>query len=303
MDGLLTEIKTVSQGRPSSQLSPVTGRQQDVSEKSEAAVLTGNPTSPSDIVTVLRSKPDVDQIASVLATLDPSNKDKPSTNFDIRVAGPATAQILNALVSITIPDHWELLDTRTSGSRSRNTKTRASLLRCLSSVAGISCLVVQVRSLIATSRAAPEKAKTSGTQIQLRNVLGVISALLEPNDFALRLHTDIETLYVNVTQKQIAWKEFLSLVAASRVLSTAAEALSLAGEEHELSRIAWLGEGPRYSTWLGVNICHMASKLDTDDLDTWKAVASLTSRALSLGYTGNTFSAHPLPGPRRLIFS
>ncbi|GAB1213537.1 hypothetical protein ATERTT37_002687 [Aspergillus terreus] len=284
MDSLLTEIKTVSNDQQSSSITPVSeAPHRDGLEKSQLGSA-GDPTSLNDILALLRSKPDIDQLAQLLVSIDPSNKDRPATHFDLRVASPATAQILNALVSVTVPDHWELLVTKTQGSRTGTAKVRASLLRCLSSVAGVSCLLAQIRSLVALSRASSEKAKTSGSHIQLRNTLSVVSALLEPKDFCLRLYTNIEALYANATQKQIAWKEFLSLIAASRVLSSAAEALSLL-EESEQSTISWIGDGYRYASWLGANVCHMASKLEHGNAEAWKALASLMGRALSLGYT------------------
>ncbi|KAL5364556.1 telomere length regulation protein-domain-containing protein [Aspergillus floccosus] len=284
MDGLLTEIKTVSNDQQSSSITPVSeAPRRDGLEKSQPGSAS-DPTSLNNVLTLLRSNPDIDQLAQLLVCIDPSNKDRPATHFDLRVASPATAQILNALVSVTAPDHWELLVTKTKGSRTGAAKVRASLLRCLSSVAGVSCLLAQIRSLIALFRASSEKAKASGSQIQLRNILSVVSALLEPKDFCLRLYTNIEALYANATQKQIAWKEFLSLIAASRVLSTAAEALSLL-EESEQTMISWIGDGYRYASWLGANICHMASKPEHDNVDAWKALASLMGRALSLGYT------------------
>jgi telomere length regulation protein len=97
--------------------------------------------------------------------------------------------------------------------------------------------------------------------------------------------------YKNDMQKQVAWKELLSLIAASRVLSTAAEALSLASES-EFRRLSWLGNGSQYASWLGANICHMTSKLAaTGQEEQWRALASLIGRALSLGYTGNLLNS------------
>ncbi|KAF9883286.1 telomere binding protein [Aspergillus nanangensis] len=287
MDGLLTEVKTVTHGQGSSSLSSVTEspRHNSLERRDARSKVDGDPTSLEYILTVLRSKPDQGALSSILATLDPSNKQKPSSNFDIRIAGPPTAQILNALVSVTIPDHWEIIGAKQPGSKSGNAKLRASLLRCLNSVAGISCLVAQLRTLISASRASSERAKASGCHIQLRNTLEVISVLLEPKEFSLRLYNDIESLHSSATQRQIAWKESLSLIAASRVLSTAAEALTLVDKDSTSTPILWIGEGPRYASWLGCNILHMTLKLDPDNQDGWKAVASLTGRALSLGYT------------------
>jgi telomere length regulation protein len=288
MDGLLTEVKTVTHDRES----PLSiAKESSVSElerhgATPKADLNADPTS-DYILAALKSKPDRPELSHILSVLDPSNRRIKIPGFDIRVPSPTTAQILNALGSITLPDHWASLDARSKGQTAEDTKLRGALLRCFSSVPGVSCLVTQLRSDIAASRSSSRHANASRSQIQIREILAFISALLKPKDLILRLHTDIEALYTNATQKQITWREFLSLIAASRVLSTTAEALTLAGESTNLTSISWVGDGPQYASWLGTNICHMSSKIGSDNQGAWKAVASLTGRALSLGYTGN----------------
>lgn len=284
MDGLLTEIKTVSHGQgdflsPASKSSQKPGPEE--SEPGAKADL-NDQTSSQHILAVLRSNPDNTELSRILSILDPSSKYASPSGFDVRIPSPTTAQILNALVTITIPDHWESLNPTAKGSKSGSTKTRAALLRCLSSVAGISCLVAQLRSLIAVARSS----QASGHQVQIRDLLSVIAALLEPKDFASRLYADIDSLYGNATQKQIAWRELLSLIAASRVLSIAAEALTLVRDTDGVNSVSWVGDGSKYASWIGVNICYMVSRLDGDKEGHWKAAVSLTGRALSLGYTG-----------------
>ncbi|PYH94178.1 hypothetical protein BO71DRAFT_450216 [Aspergillus ellipticus CBS 707.79] len=289
MDGLLTAIKTANHDQqPVLSTAAEELHRETASSKRDIrpnAELHGDATSSEHILAVLKSQPDQDELTRVLAILDPSNKTIASKDFDIRVPRPVTAQILNALVTITIPDHWDSLGTRSKTSKSGNKKLRAALLRCLSSVAGISCLVAQLRSLIAACRSSAQHAKSSGHNIQIRDILAAIAALLKPNDFAFRLHAEIERLYSNTAQKQVAWRELLSLIAASRVLSTAAEALTLVTELDGLASISWVGDGAKYSAWIGGNICHMASKIAPDNEEAWKALALLTGRSLSLGYT------------------
>ncbi|OGM44882.1 hypothetical protein ABOM_006135 [Aspergillus bombycis] len=287
MDGLLTEVKTVTHGRDTS-LSIVKEGPVDGLERHKAtseADTDADPTSADYILTVLQSKPDRAGLYGVLKVLDPSNESIIPKAFDIRVPSPTAAQILNALGTVTVPDHWASLNTKSKGSTPEDNKLRAALLRCFSSVSGTSCLVAQLRSLITAARSSSQQTKESGPQIQIRDILTFLSALLKPKDLTLRIYMDIEALYSNTTQKQVAWREFLSLVAASKVLSATAEALTLAGNFDGLSTILWIGDGPKYTSWLGTNICHMVSKLDFDNRDAWKAVASLTGRALSLGYT------------------
>ncbi|KAL3459423.1 telomere length regulation protein-domain-containing protein [Aspergillus heterothallicus] len=289
MEGLITEIKTINR----SETNLLTARQEK-SQNAGPATTDHTPkkasspelASAGDILSILKSSPTQNELSQALATLDPFRKGTISLDFDIRVPSPKTAQVLNALVSITVPDHWESLNTGPKGPATGFTRLRAALLRCLSSVSGISCLITHLRSLITQSRASSQHADASGSKHRIKNILEATSALLEPKDFILRLRTDIDTVYNNDTQKQVAWKELLSLVAASRVLSIAAEALSVLKEPDSVGKLSWIGNGSQYTSWLGINICYMASKLTaTGQEEQWKALASLTGRALSLGYT------------------
>ncbi|KAL4955437.1 telomere length regulation protein-domain-containing protein [Aspergillus filifer] len=286
MDGLITEIKTVRHSQEPA-LTVCEEKTNDVSsgirEPTPTAGSPPDPSSPAQLLSILKSNPGQDEVSGVLTCLDPFRKNKPADSFDIRVPGPVSAQLLNALVSITVQDHWDAINGKSSSSGTN--KIRSALLRCLSSVPGISCLVTQLRSLISQSRASSQKADASGSGIRIRNVLEVISSLLEPADLVWRLYADIDTVYGNATQKQVALKELTSQLAAGRVLSVSGEAISLAGGSDIPKKTSWIGTGSQYASWLGANICHAASKLNVGDEEQWKAIASLTGRALSLGYT------------------
>ncbi|KAI9926433.1 telomere binding protein [Aspergillus wentii] len=282
MDGLLTEVKTVTRDSRPALDTAASSRDHGLEGRRE---LDTDTTSSGRILGMLKSKPDRSQLFDTLTILDPSNKEISPKDFDIQVPGPTTAQVLQILVSTTIPDHWNSLNVKSEGHKSKDTKLRAALLRCLSSVAGLSSLVAQLRSLIAASRSSSQQAKGSGSLLLVKDTLAVLSALLQPKNFLFRLYTDISATYNNETQKQITWKELVALVAASRVLLTAAEAFTLIKDLNDLNTISWVGEGHHYASWLGGNICHMASKIDLNDQGGWKAVASLTGRSLSLGYT------------------
>jgi telomere length regulation protein len=289
MDGLLTAVKTVnrdtdfplvaaeSQGRHDGPTRPALDLDQNISSQ--------------QAIDVLKSHPSKDEVSAVLAALDPFNASRNIQSLDIRVPGPTTAQILQLLVSTTVPDHWASLNAKEK--RAKDTKTRAALLRCLCSVAGIGSLVAQLRSLIATARATAQQAEGSSSPIVIRDLLSIISSLLEPKDFLYRLYTDTSSLYDNRTRQQVAWREFVSLVAAGKILSTVAEALAVSKEAESPASITWVGDGPRYASWLGSNIAHMVSKLKTDEERDWSSVAFLMGRALSLGYSGKFTLFHP----------
>ena len=283
MDGLLTVVQTVK----CDEQQPL-GRKEDSLEQNPSATepTESDPTSAHHILAVLKSKPDRDDLWQILATLDPSNNDS-GRHLDIRVPSPTTAQILQVLVSTTIPDHWDSLNVKSKDAKSRNARTRAALLRCFSSVAGLSSLVAQLRTLIATSRS-PQQAEGSSTELQIKDILTALSSLLRPNNFLFRLYQDISGLYESETKRRVAWQELISLVAASRVLSNAAEALTIIKDPSDLASVSWVGEGVHYASWLSKGICHMVLNTESACPENYKAIGSLTSRALSLGYTGNT---------------
>ena len=290
MDGLLTAVQT-GKREPASTLEASSEPRRISPEQSSRPLIDdeGAAASPDHIRRVLNSKPEHEQLTQVLNVLDPSKGHAKSEDFDIRIPGPAATLILQVLTSTTIPDHWDALDADSrEGNKSRNSKPKAALLRSLSSVAGLSAILAQLRLLTAVSRS--QNAKGSGNNLHLQALLSVLAALLRPVDFVLRLYTDIFTIFDREVQKQVTWRELVSLVAGSRVLLTAAEALTLVGKQDSSSLVSiqWIGNGSQYASWLGENINYMVSRTNMENPLTWDSTAFLTGRALSLGYTGNS---------------
>ncbi|OKP12995.1 DNA replication checkpoint protein tel2 [Penicillium subrubescens] len=280
MDGLLTAVKTINRDSESPLVAVEAQTRNDAFVK--PAVDLSQDISYQQLGQILKSRPGNDELAAALAALDPFNKSRKIDELDIRIPGPTTAQILQILVSTTIPDHWASLNGK--DSKAKDAKCRAALLRCLSSIAGIGSLVAQLRTLIASSRAAAHQAEGSNKHLMIQDLLSVLAALLEPKDFLSRIYTDIVSLPENRIRQQAAWREFVSLVATGKILSTAAEALTVANASEPLSSVSWIGDGPRYATWLGGIIAHLASKIKVDEVNDWTSLAFLTGRALSLGY-------------------
>ncbi|KAJ5550475.1 hypothetical protein N7535_001584 [Penicillium sp. DV-2018c] len=278
MEGLLTAVKTVK--RDSDALIASEPQRADPPAKQNLDL---ENLSPRHIIDLLKSNPDHEQLFAILSALDPYSKSKATRDFDLRIASPVTAQILQLLVSTTIPDHWVSLDAK--DSKGKEAKSRAALLRCLSSVAGLGSLVAQLRSLISAARASAQQTQGSSSQLSIRDLLGVLASLLEPKNFLIRLFSDISVMYDNKTRQQVAWREFVSLVAASKILSTAAEALTVVDASSSITSFSWVGNGSQYASWLGRNVAHMAVKLNMDAESDWASLALLTGRALSLGYT------------------
>lgn len=286
MDGILTAVKTVKHDQDTPFVAAASGT---------CEVAVARPTLELDqniswrqFIDLLKSRPTTDDLSTILAALDPFNASRDAQGFDIRIPSPATAQILQVLVSTTIPDHWRTLNAK--GKKPKDAKTRAALLRCLSSVPGIGSLVAQLRSLIATARATTKQTEGSSSKLIIRDILSICAALLEPKDFLFRLKSDISLFYDHQTRQQVAWRELVSLIAGGKVLSTAAEALTLVEDSVSLRSISWVGDGSRYTSWLGGNIAYLISKLSTDAEKDWSSVALLTGRSLSLGYSGTSLA-------------
>jgi telomere length regulation protein len=281
MEGLLTAVKTVKRDSDALITSAAESQRADPPAKQNLDL---EDLSSRHIIDLLKSNPDREQLYAILLALDPYSKSKATRDFDLRIASPITAQILQVLVSTTIPDHWALLDSK--DSKGKDAKSRAALLRCLSSVAGLGSLVAQLRSLISAARASAQQTQGSSSQLGIRDLLAVLATLLEPKDFLFRLLSDISVIYDNKTRQQVTWRELVSLVAASKILSTVSEALTVVDEARSVSSFSWVGNGSQYASWLGRNVSHMAAKFTLDNESDWASVALLTGRALSLGYTG-----------------
>ncbi|KAJ5756050.1 hypothetical protein N7533_005593 [Penicillium manginii] len=277
MDGLLTAVKTVKRD----QNSPLVAAEVQARENPAKPTIDfdQHDISSQQAIDILGSEPDQDELFTILSAIDPFNTSRQIQDLDIRIPSPTAAQILRLLVSTTIPGHWASLDKKVKTSKEN--KTRAAILRCLSSVAGLGSLITQLRSQIASARANVQQAEGSNTSLAIRDLLSVLASLLEPKDLLFRLHSDISVLHGNKTKEQVAWRELASLVGAGKILSTAAEALTLSNESEFPSSISWTGEGSRYTSWLGNNVAYMASKLQVDDESGWGSLAFLTGRGLN----------------------
>lgn len=279
MDGLLTAVKTVKQGSDSSLSAVQSANRADAIAKPTLDL--DKDLTPNEAIDLLKSRPTQEELSSLLKKLDPYNKYN-NFNLDIRIPGPATTQILQALVSTTIPDHWALLSDE---KQSRNVKSKSALLRCFSSVPGFASLCAHLRLALSSAKSASQEAERTSSRSAIRDLLSVIGALLEPEDFLYRLRKDIEALYKNQTRQQIAWNELVSLVASGKIISVAAEALTCLGDASLSSSESWTSEGRNYAPWLGRNISLFISRLTDTDEPGWASVASLTERSLSLGYS------------------
>jgi telomere length regulation protein len=237
-------------------------------------------TLPDDAREILKNQPDIEEFRAVLQYLQFGIDGK--HDFNIRAAGPKQSQILNVLVTVTIPERWASLSTKPISKQDQDAKNM--LLSCLACVAGLGALYAHIRRLIAL--AVPTKAAQS---LMLKDAVDVLVQVLHPPSFIASVLHDTLTLHSKAAQRQAIWQEVSSFVAGGKILSTVAQALPLAelAEKDKLS-VEWLGDGSQYCKWLASNICHAATTLAANEDEAWPMLAQLVKRGINLGHSGKS---------------
>ncbi|KAK2813187.1 hypothetical protein FQN50_000865 [Emmonsiellopsis sp. PD_5] len=291
MDNLLTAVRTVEKGEElaiSEASSPTGGltANRDAKDVTQETKIS----TPEEALQALKSSPGKKRVFEALDFLDPART--ANNGFNITTPSSTAAQILHSLITITVPDYWRNLGmenaTETLSQGGRKIKPKAILLRCLSCVAGIGALVVQLRMLLAKDTKQNEK--NAGDKLLIQDLLSVLASVLKPRDFLLKIYINLSEQVEQPSQRQILWKELISSLASGKVLSIASEALIAIKNTPVPRSVLWIGDGSLYATWLGRCIYQMASKLQSTDLDAWKYLAQFTARSLSLGYTDKIVS-------------
>ncbi|KAF3127130.1 telomere binding protein [Orbilia oligospora] len=269
------------------------------------------PTSPEDALEILRSQPSLSELSTTLSYLlsqpqvttdTPQNESTSSSpTFDVTSISPLTSRIVNVLIVDTIPSFWGLLTSSTSSHKADRNK----LLQCLRSIVGLGGVIERLRLLLkqvptagrpknvtVTKIDVESIGKKEGVVAQIRDLMDVLGLVLRGNGvlgtFWKRLKFTSGSGNADDRKKEMAWKEFVGLVAGGKVLSVAAEAdiaISEADEAVEKRRYSWIGEGKQYMAWLRDNILNMVDGTDINNTDAWKATASILARGFGLGYT------------------
>lgn len=228
-------------------------------------------TLPDDAREILKSQPDYEDLLAVLQYLECGIRKK--HDFKIHVTGPKASQIINALVTITIPDHWPVL--RIHKLPKDQAQLKKLIVLNLRSVAGIGALLMQIRKLSGVKR--------SDNSI-LEDTLSVLELILRGNHFVNDMIQDTRKLNLKETNRRLSWQEIVSLVGGSKILAFVGQAITVSGiSAHKLK---WLGDGNEYSRWLGKNISTTAASLSVQDAEAWTMLVQLAKRALNLGYRG-----------------
>lgn len=277
MNGLLTPLKTIKTADVQVTDDPVVPL---VSVQNIHANRDHTLKSPEDALDALKSKPDLDLLTRVLLWLDPARES--NNYFTVKIPSPRAAPIVFVLVEEIIPNYWRVL-------KEDQNKPRKLLIRCLSSVAGLGAISARLRALLNLKEDARDRneSRESSKNLLVEDTLDVLQNMLKKDAFVYRMWKEISSLVPDIPQRSLVWKEFVSFVAAGRILSLASEADHVLNESSSsIKDQSWLGDGNRYATWLGRNIAYMTAALEDDDAEAQKALVRLVGQALTLGYTG-----------------
>ncbi len=281
MDALLTPIQTRNKWDPNNEgahLLPLTTKR-DQPEKPKVSL-----NDPKDALDTLKAKPDHQELNRVLRWLK-STVDR-REGFNIKVPGPKASEIIYILISDIIPIYWV---TGNDSSLSDQNREKNLLVYCLSSVAGLGAIISRLRLLLSQLKDPRGQSDISGTRKTqpAELLLDVLQVILGDNGFVTSIWNDINDCILQPSQKSLQWKEFISLVASGKLLSTASEATAtLNNLESSVSAGSWVGDGHQYAAWLGSNIQHMLGALVAGDLEGPKMLSQLLRKAFTLGYIG-----------------
>ncbi|KAK5055950.1 hypothetical protein LTR84_012500 [Exophiala bonariae] len=233
-------------------------------------------TLPDDAQVILDNQPDREDLVAVLQYLQYGIEGK--HDFNIRLPGPKASQILNVLVTVTIPDQW--LHLRGSSLAKPEAQLRKLLIAPLASIAGIGALLMQIRRLSSTNHTEVDSV--------LEDAISILAAILERQFLLGRFMSDAKQFFTNETARRVFWQEVTSLVAGSKILTTMAQVFALVKPLGDrLPGCQWLGDGAEYSKWLSRNISAAAIDIKpgvkTVD-EPLNMLGQVFKRGLSLGY-------------------
>jgi hypothetical protein len=223
---------------------------------------------------ILKSQPDEEDLLAVLQYLKCGIEKK--HDFDIRAPSSKSSQITNTLVSVTVIDHWHRLKRKNLSEEEKQLKR--CLLSCLKTVTGLGSLLAQIKKLSAAA---------GGEHALTRDMLSVLENILAPNSTVSDLMRDTLSTTEKPTLRHVIWQELVSLLAGSKILTIVAQSLAKRKIEESVEEPSnWLGDGPRYCSWLAKGIAHAATSLHVKETEEWSMLAQISRRGFSLGNRG-----------------
>ena len=219
-----------------------------------------------------RSQPDAETVVSVLRSL--SFGSEPSPLLDLYAPGPSQSQVIKVLVNVITPSFWPVF----------NDREKALLVSCLSSVSGIAALTERIRAL---SHLLSKPQFSSGDLEEIKILLNVEGTLFNGDDVSFRIWLRLSSSATTDIKRELAWKEYVRLVASGKVTSTVSQAEDVVKTREPTFKQTWLSSGAEFANWLGRNVAQLMqqrSSLTDAPSALAKATTDFLSKALSFGY-------------------
>ncbi|RMZ84548.1 hypothetical protein DV737_g1136, partial [Chaetothyriales sp. CBS 132003] len=227
-------------------------------------------TLPDNACEILRSQPEPDDLLAVLQYLQYGIDGK--HDFSVHVASPQASQIIAAIVTKVVPDYWDVYEQPKLSTS--ETQIRDYILNVLRSVPGVGALLLQLKQMSSIG---------AGRKPILLYTASVLSMVLKPSITLRTLLQDTIKLYTKQTLRHAVWQEVVALLAGSKVLSSASQALQSMSLEVSGDN-AFVADGVQYAQWLARNISTAAISLSPTDSDSWTMLSRIAKRGLNLGY-------------------
>ncbi|ORY08854.1 telomere length regulation protein-domain-containing protein [Clohesyomyces aquaticus] len=269
MDDFLTPVFTTTV-RLSKE--PAPGIDQSAQHDGTMAVTTKYD-SPEEAYKFLKDQPDFDTTGKLLRYFLGEFPNK--HGFSLATPGPLQAQVVDVLVTITVPDYW-----RTFKRANRNV---LELVRCLRNPSGLGAIISRLRPLIDDCRKKKPVDQTRDPSAHIEDLLDVLENILDNDNISSQLSNDIRSHAQNPIQSKLMWKEFVVQTTSGRILSVAAEAEDILKQRGISRQESWLANGNAYASWLGRTLAIlMRDKIG--EAESVVAVTEMSGKALTLGY-------------------
>jgi telomere length regulation protein len=238
--------------------------------------------SPNEALEALKDHPSQDTLRNVLNYLNPSSESaqRQNNSFSLFSPGPLSSQLAYVLVNTTGPDYWN------SWSSSHKSCAEQQLyIDCLRSVVGLGALIARLRLLLSEDNKQDVAVNKTNKEQYVLETLDVINVVIKGNGTCLEIWSRSNCIANTSVNASLLWREYIAIVAGSRLLSTCAQATTALKLTNESRPYLWISDGNHFAVWLGQNIATMIASTASSGSKMGTATAQLYAKALSLGYT------------------
>ncbi|KAH6606476.1 hypothetical protein Trco_005629 [Trichoderma cornu-damae] len=238
--------------------------------------------SPDEALELLRNQPDYDSLIRVLKYL--SSDAGRLDGFHVHAPGPKSAAIIHILVAEIASNYWTLLKEGGGNDGAEGFRDDAHLfVRCLQSVAGLNAILTHLGALIQEHKLGNMESKRPDLVLHINIFLDLLAAALDGDD-AIRTLWIASTERLSIqTSKKVQSQALLSLLTSGRLVSTAAEAVEIAGPEGIRTDAMWPADGTRFSQWVAHSVIAWAKRVESEA--ELQFCSNLFQRGMSLGYS------------------